>query len=109
MLVSRSSHVLLLLRRYVQALENLPTYLNNFNKQKNMDMLNQLLETDPNYILIGLIASFFVMEMAFNKPTNIGGKFKYLIQNFLFQLIVIAMASLLGYMIITTFDWIRRR
>jgi len=72
-----------------------------------MEILNQLLEIDPNYILIGLIASFFVMEMAFNKPLNFRGKFKHLIQNFLFQLIVIAMASLLGYMIITTFDWIR--
>jgi sterol desaturase/sphingolipid hydroxylase (fatty acid hydroxylase superfamily) len=73
-----------------------------------MEALNRLMEIDPNYILVGLIVTFFVMETAFNKPTHNGDKLKHLVQNILFQLIVIAMGSLLGYMLATTFDWIEQ-
>ena len=72
-----------------------------------METLNRLLSINQNYILIGLIMSFFLMEMAFNRPIQIGGKLKHLFQNLLFQLLAIAMASLLSLMIIATFDWIR--
>jgi sterol desaturase/sphingolipid hydroxylase (fatty acid hydroxylase superfamily) len=72
-----------------------------------METINKILSINQNYLLIGLIMSFFLMEMVFNPPIQIGGKLKHLFQNLLFQLIAIAMASLLSLMIITTFDWIR--
>lgn len=71
-----------------------------------MEIFNQLSMIDPNYILIGLIVSFFAMEMAFSYPFKFGYKLNHLFHNFLFQLIAISMGSLLGFMMITTFDWI---
>ncbi len=49
-----------------------------------MEIFNQLLETDPNDILLVLIVTFFVMEMAFSRPIYFGGKLKHLFQNFLY-------------------------
>lgn len=71
-----------------------------------MGILNQLMAIDPNHILIGLIIVFFSMEMAFFRPINFKAKLNHLIQSFLFQLIAISLGSLLGLMIITTFDFI---
>ena len=76
------------------------------NLSVTVETIDGLLSIDPNYVLIGLIVSFFVMEMAFSRPSLFGGKFKHLFQNFLFQLIAIALGSLLGLMIVLTFDWI---
>ena len=71
-----------------------------------METLNQILDLDPNYVLIGLIISFFIMETAFNRPIVMGNKLNHFFQNFLFQMIAISMASFLGLMIISTFNWI---
>ena len=71
-----------------------------------MELINQILAIDPNYILMGLIILFFIMEMAFNRPKVIGNKINHFFQNFLFQMLAIAMGSLIGLMIIGTFNWI---
>ena len=71
-----------------------------------METLNQLLAIDPNYILIGLIVVFFSMEMAFIRPVNVKGKLNHLFQSLLFQLIAILLGSLLGFMVVTTFEFI---
>jgi len=71
-----------------------------------MEILNKLLAIDPNYILIGLIVSFFMMETFFSRRTRVGSKLKHLFHNFLFQLLAIAIGSVLGFMIVTTYDWI---
>jgi sterol desaturase/sphingolipid hydroxylase (fatty acid hydroxylase superfamily) len=70
-----------------------------------MQTLNQILTLDQNYLLLGLIVLFFIMETAFNRP-RLGSKLNHLFQNLLYQIIVIAMASLLGFMMISTFNWI---
>lgn len=71
-----------------------------------MELINKLLTIDPNYILVGLIVLFFSLEMALNRPVQIGWKIKHLVESFLFQLIAISLGSLIGLMMITTFDWI---
>lgn len=71
-----------------------------------MKILNLLLTINPNHILIGLIIFFFSMEMAFSHPINFNKKFNHLFQSFLFQLIAISLGSLLGFMIVTTYDFI---
>lgn len=73
-----------------------------------METLNQLLSIDPNYILIGLIIIFFSMEMAFMRPVSVKGKLNHLFQSFLFQLLAILLGSLLGLMVVTTFDFIEQ-
>ncbi|MBT8312333.1 MAG: sterol desaturase family protein [Flavobacteriaceae bacterium] len=71
-----------------------------------METINQLLSINPSYILIGLLIIFFSMEMAFNRPVNFKGKLNHMLQSFLFQLIAILIGSLLGLMIVTTFEFI---
>lgn len=71
-----------------------------------MQILNILLAIDPNIIVVVLIVVFFSMEMAIIRPFNFKGKFKHLFHSFLFQIIAILMGSLLGFMVVTTFDFI---
>ena len=71
-----------------------------------MEIINQLLNIDPNYILIGLITVFFLMEMAVIRPFNFKGKFKHLFHSSLFRIVGIFLGSLLGFMFVTTFDYI---
>ena len=71
-----------------------------------MDVLNKLLSINPNYVLVGLIVVFFSMEMAVIRPIDFRGKLKHLFHSFLFQVIAILMGSLLGFMVISTFEFI---
>ena len=71
-----------------------------------MEILNWFLNIDPNHILFGLIIIFFSMEMAIIRPFSFKNKFSHLIHSFLFQIIAIFMGSLLGFMVVTTFDFI---
>ena len=71
-----------------------------------MEILNTLLSMNPNYMLIGLIIFFFSMEMAVVRPFNFQGKLKHLFHSFLFQVIAILMGSLLGIMVVSTYDFI---
>ena len=60
-----------------------------------MELLDQILATDPNYILVILVISFFMMEMFFNQKVRVGSKLNHFFQNILFQLLAIAMGGLL--------------
>ncbi len=71
-----------------------------------MEIINKLLELDTNYLLIAFVVLFFMLETYFNRPKSVGFKIGHLGQNFLFQLIAIAMGSLLGFMIVTAYGWI---
>lgn len=70
-----------------------------------MEILDQILATDSNYILVVLVISFFMMEMFFNQKVRVGSKLNHFFQNILFQLLAIAMGGLLGLMIVSTFNW----
>lgn len=56
-----------------------------------MDLLNQLLEIDPNYIMIGFIAFFFSLEQLLKSPFNFKKRINHLFQNVLFQMILIGL------------------
>ena len=71
-----------------------------------MEILDKLMAIDPNHVLIGLIVIFFSLEMVLNRPKNFNNKLSHLFHSFLFQVIGILMGSLLGWMIVSTFDWI---
>lgn len=71
-----------------------------------MQILDQILSINPNYLLFALIVSFYLMEMVVSRPIPAGIKFNHWFQNFLFQLIAISMGSLVAFMIVGTFDWI---
>ncbi len=72
-----------------------------------MQSIEKLLSTNSNYILAGLIISFFLMETILNRPVTLKSRFKHLFQNFLLQSTVLVMASLLALISVFTFDWIR--
>jgi sterol desaturase/sphingolipid hydroxylase (fatty acid hydroxylase superfamily) len=72
-----------------------------------MELLNKLLSINPNYILGGLIILFFSLEMAFRRPIQVGAKVRHFVESFLFQLFAIALGGLVGFIIVTTFDWIK--
>ncbi|WP_304236877.1 sterol desaturase family protein [Jiulongibacter sediminis] len=52
-----------------------------------MEVLNTILDTDPNYIIIGLLAFFFTMEQFAENPFQFNQRGKHLFQNILFQLV----------------------
>jgi len=56
-----------------------------------MDLLNKLLEIDPNYIIIGLIAFFFSLEQIIKSPFNFKKRINHLFQNVLFQFILVVL------------------
>ena len=71
-----------------------------------MEILNKLLALDPNYMVVGLIILFFMLETAVRRPVDVKGKMSHLFHSFLFQVIAIAMGSLLAWMVVATFDFI---
>ena len=71
-----------------------------------MDTINSLLALDTNYILVVMLVLFFMLETFFNRSERVGSKINHLINNGLFQLLAIAIGSVLGWMAVTTFNWI---
>jgi len=71
-----------------------------------METINTLLALDPNYILIVLLVLFFMLETFFNRGERVGSKINHLINNGLFQLLAIAVGSILGWMVVSTYSWI---
>ena len=63
-----------------------------------MELLNQLLEIDPNYIVIGLLILFFSLEQILTTPFKFKNRGQHLLQNILFQitLVVLNIYSLFG-------------
>lgn len=70
-----------------------------------MKIIEVLLSINPNYILAGLIGTYFILEIIFNRPAQIGGKIIHFFHNFIFQLIVIAASGLLILITVKTFEW----
>lgn len=56
-----------------------------------MDLLNKLLEINPNYIVIGLIVFFFSLEQIMKSPFNFKNRINHLFQNVLFQIILVVL------------------
>ncbi|MEN8194658.1 MAG: sterol desaturase family protein [Bacteroidota bacterium] len=54
-----------------------------------MDILNKLLEINPNYIIIGLLVLFFTMEQVMGSPFKFEKRIGHLFQNVLFQIVLV--------------------
>ncbi|SEL86930.1 Sterol desaturase/sphingolipid hydroxylase, fatty acid hydroxylase superfamily [Aquimarina amphilecti] len=54
-----------------------------------MELLNSLLEIDPSYIILGLLAFFFTLEQVLRTPFNFKNRAKHLVNNLLFQVLLI--------------------
>ncbi len=71
-----------------------------------MEFLEKLLSLNQNHIFYGLLGGLFLLEIIRGSRSQIGGKMKHLFHNFLFQLILIALGSVVIYMTLQTFEWI---
>ncbi len=71
-----------------------------------MDVLNILLEIDPNYIMIGLIAFFFSLEQLLKSPFNFKKRINHLFQNVLFQFILIGLNIFFVTFQVFSIEWL---
>lgn len=53
-----------------------------------MEILNAILNLNPNYIIIGLLAVFFTLEQLSGSPFSFKQRGKHLFQNILFQIVL---------------------
>jgi sterol desaturase/sphingolipid hydroxylase (fatty acid hydroxylase superfamily) len=54
-----------------------------------MEILDKILNVDPNYIIIGLLAVFFTLEQISRTPFSFKKRGNHLFQNILFQIVLI--------------------
>lgn len=71
-----------------------------------MDLLNQLLGIDPNYIVIGLIALFFSLEQIMLTPFTFNKRVYHLFQNVLFQIILVILNIFFVTFQVFSIDWL---
>lgn len=71
-----------------------------------MDLLNQLLGIDPNYIVIGLIAFFFSLEQIMLTPFSFNNRVYHLFQNLLFQIILVILNIFFVTFQVFSIEWL---
>lgn len=71
-----------------------------------MDLLNQLLGIDPNYIVIGLIALFFSLEQIMITPFTFNKRVYHLFQNVLFQIILVILNIFFVTFQVFSIEWL---
>lgn len=71
-----------------------------------MEFLNRLLGIDPNYIIIGLIALFFTLEQIMGSPFNFKKRAHHLLQNVLFQIVLIGINIFFVTFQVFSIDWL---
>lgn len=71
-----------------------------------MDLLNQLLGIDPNYIVIGLIAFFFSLEQIMLTPFSFNNRVYHLFQNVLFQIILVILNIFFVTFQVFSIEWL---
>jgi len=71
-----------------------------------MDLLNQLLEIDPNYMIIGLIAFFFSLEQLVKSPFSYKKRISHLFQNVLFQLLLVGLNIFFVTFQVFSIEWL---
>ncbi|WP_066632727.1 sterol desaturase family protein [Labilibacter marinus] len=71
-----------------------------------MDFLNKLLEINPNYIVIGLIAIFFSLEQIMKTPFSFKNRMNHLLQNTLFQIILVALNVFFVTFQVYSIEWL---
>ena len=71
-----------------------------------MEILDTLLSLNQNYLFYGLLMGLFILETIRSARKQMGSKLKHFLHNFLFQLILIALGSVVIFITVFTFDWI---
>lgn len=71
-----------------------------------MEWLEQLLGVDPNYIVIALITVFFSMEQIFNTPFKFKHRVSHLLQNVLFQVILVGLNFYFVNLQVAAIEWL---
>jgi len=71
-----------------------------------MDILNQLLAIDPNYIIIGLLVLFFTLEQVMESPFKFKKRGDHLFQNMLFQIVLVALNIICFTVVIFSIEWL---
>lgn len=74
-----------------------------------MEFLEKLLSFNQNYIFYGLLLGLFLLEGIRKSRAEMGSKLKHFFHNFLFQIILIALGSLVVFITVQTFEWIETR
>lgn len=71
-----------------------------------MEFLDKLLGIDPNYIVIGLIAFFFSLEQISKSSFNFKKRINHLIQNLLFQIILVILNIFFVTFQVFSIEWL---
>lgn len=71
-----------------------------------MEFLYNLLDIDPNYIVIGLIAFFFSLEQITRSPFNFKKRISHLFQNLLFQIILVMLNVFFITIQVFSIEWL---
>ena len=74
-----------------------------------MDLLTDLLSFDPNYIVIGLLAIFFSLEQLYKSPFKFKKRVNHLLQNALFQVILIVLNIFFATFQVLAIDWLNNK
>ncbi len=71
-----------------------------------MELLNNLLEINPNYIIIGLLVLFFTLEQVLKTPFDFKKRGQHLFQNSLFQITLVILNIAFVTLQVYSIDWL---
>ncbi len=71
-----------------------------------MEMLNQILNIDSNYIIIGLFVFFFTLEQISVTPFKFDKRLKHSLHNLMFQVVLVAANFLFAIFLVFVMDWL---
>ncbi|MEY8869791.1 sterol desaturase family protein [Meridianimaribacter flavus] len=71
-----------------------------------MEILDAILNVDPNYIIIGLLAFFFTLEQLLDNPFSFKKRRTHLLQNILFQIVFFAINLFFISILVYCIEWL---
>ena len=74
-----------------------------------METLNQILEIDPNYIVIGLLVFFFTLEQLMKVPFRFKKRGQHLFQNILFQITLVVLNIFFIAFVVYSIEWLNNK
>lgn len=70
-----------------------------------MELIEKLLEIDPNYIIIGLLVILFTMEQLFSRPFRFDKRPHHLFNNILFQVVFFIASYYFAFFQVFSMNW----
>lgn len=71
-----------------------------------MEILNAILNINPNYLIIGLLAIFFTLEQISSTPFSFKQRGKHLFQNILFQIVLTLLNLFFASLQVNGINWL---